>query len=201
MTAARAHADELADGRVDEPRRVVVAVAAAGAVDEHDVLADLLAPAAAGTPRATAARRRALRSFFTVLRDDVVAGGHRARPRRVREDVHLRRARLLDDPQRVPNAASSSAGKPTITSVVRLKSARERRPGAGTSPSRSGGPSRAARRRRPTGAGRAGAGTRSASRGARRASRSFRWLTSIEDSRSRASPGVAPASRTSRGRS
>src|ERR1017187_7563408 len=32
----RAHADELSDRRVDEPRRVVVAVAAAWAVDEHD---------------------------------------------------------------------------------------------------------------------------------------------------------------------
>ena len=47
VTARAAHADELADRRVDEPRRVVVAVAPAGPVDEHDVLgADLLAPAA-----------------------------------------------------------------------------------------------------------------------------------------------------------
>src|SRR5436305_14505437 len=37
-----ADADELADRRVDEPRRIVVAVAAAGAVDQDDVLpADL----------------------------------------------------------------------------------------------------------------------------------------------------------------
>src|SRR5712691_7094546 len=41
------HGHELADGRVDEPRRVVVAVAPAGTVDEHDVrLADLLVPPA-----------------------------------------------------------------------------------------------------------------------------------------------------------
>src|SRR6266536_1092254 len=33
----RADADELADGRIDEPRRVVVAVAATGPVDEHVV--------------------------------------------------------------------------------------------------------------------------------------------------------------------
>src|SRR4051812_12700746 len=39
-----AHRDELADGSIDEPRRVVVAVAAAGPVDEHDVLV-LRAPA------------------------------------------------------------------------------------------------------------------------------------------------------------
>src|SRR5262245_314281 len=43
----RAHAHKVADRRVDEERRVVVAVAAARAVDEHDVLAaDLRAPAA-----------------------------------------------------------------------------------------------------------------------------------------------------------
>src|SRR5207248_7925097 len=41
-----AHAHELADRRVDEPGRVVVTVAAAGTVDQHDVLgAELAAPA------------------------------------------------------------------------------------------------------------------------------------------------------------
>ena len=58
----RADADELADRRVDEPRRVVVAVAAAGSVDEHDVLAaELALPAAQRRARARArgARRRA----------------------------------------------------------------------------------------------------------------------------------------------
>src|SRR6478752_5587501 len=40
-----AHPDQLADVAADEPRRVVVAVAAARAVDEHDVAApDLGAP-------------------------------------------------------------------------------------------------------------------------------------------------------------
>src|SRR5215470_19066150 len=33
------NADEIADGAVDEPRRIVVAVAATGPVDEDDVLA------------------------------------------------------------------------------------------------------------------------------------------------------------------
>src|SRR4029077_6726404 len=42
-----ADSDEFPNRRVDEPRRVVVAVAAARAVDEDDVLGtDLLAPAA-----------------------------------------------------------------------------------------------------------------------------------------------------------
>src|SRR4029079_14746257 len=49
LGAANAH--ELAHRRVDEPRRVVVAVAAAGPVDEHDVLAPaLLAPAVEARP-------------------------------------------------------------------------------------------------------------------------------------------------------
>src|SRR3954468_12253553 len=42
-----AHPDDPADGRVDEPGRVVVAVAAARPVDEHRVLgAELAVPAA-----------------------------------------------------------------------------------------------------------------------------------------------------------
>src|SRR5689334_9138406 len=45
-----AHVHELADRRVDEPRRVVVAVAASRAVDEDDVLAAEL-PAPAGEAR------------------------------------------------------------------------------------------------------------------------------------------------------
>src|SRR6266571_6285326 len=42
---SRAHAYELADGGIDEPRRIVVAVAAAGPIDEDDVLcSELRAP-------------------------------------------------------------------------------------------------------------------------------------------------------------
>src|SRR5207344_722490 len=93
-----AHPDELADGRVDQPRRVVVAIAAAWAVDEHDVLG-LLAPGLqARLVRQPAEAGAAL--LLLVLRDDVVAGGDGARPRRVREDVHLGRARLLDHTER-----------------------------------------------------------------------------------------------------
>ena len=68
------------------------------------------------------------------------------------------------------NARSSSVGKPTITSVVRLKSSSPsiRR---GTAPSCSGGPSRGGRRRRRTGAGCGDAATRSASRAWRRSAR------------------------------
>src|SRR5437764_11343717 len=52
----RAHADERADRRVDEPRRVVVTVAAAGSVHEHGVVrADLGAP----VPQAQLVRERA----------------------------------------------------------------------------------------------------------------------------------------------
>src|SRR5438105_7607875 len=50
----RAHAHQLADGSVHEPRRVVVAVAAAGSIDEDDVLGPEL-----GAP---ACERRRLRS-------------------------------------------------------------------------------------------------------------------------------------------
>ena len=64
---------------------------------------------------------------------------------------------------------------------------------------RSGAPSRAGRRRRRTGAGRAGGATTVGVSRSAATSSSLRWLTSIDESRSRASPGVAPASRISRG--
>src|SRR5438552_4046063 len=94
-----AHADELADGRADEPWRVVVSVAATGTVDEHDVLTtDLLAPATeAGVPRACAKPLAPLP--LDRLRHGIRRGRRRARPRRVREDVHLGDARLLDKAQ------------------------------------------------------------------------------------------------------
>src|SRR6476619_1717305 len=96
-----ADSDELANRSVDEPRRVVVAVAAARAVDEDDVLGtDLLAPA----PHARVVRERAQPRaplLLHLLRHRVRRGGRRPRPRRVREDVHLGRARLLQDAQGV----------------------------------------------------------------------------------------------------
>src|SRR3954452_24142542 len=61
--AADAH--ELADGRIDQPGRVVVAVAAARPVDEHDVFrADLLAP-----PRETGLLRRRAQTRAALLLD------------------------------------------------------------------------------------------------------------------------------------
>ena len=84
---------ELAHRRVDEPGRVVGAVAAARPVDENDVLpADLRRPAGAAGP-SESARNRALRSFFTSGGTGSSARGARARARRVREHVHLRQPR------------------------------------------------------------------------------------------------------------
>src|SRR4051812_7082265 len=87
---SRADADQVTDGRVDEPRRVVAAVAAARSVDEHLVLGtELRAPVgAAGGDGAGAQPGAAL-----ALRGGghgVLGGGGGAGPRRVREDVHLR---------------------------------------------------------------------------------------------------------------
>src|SRR5262245_36953938 len=81
------HPDELADRRLDEPRRVVVAVAPTGAVDEDDVLApELLAPAGeTGHSRRLAQARASLPLRLEL--DRVGRGGPRPGPRRVREDV------------------------------------------------------------------------------------------------------------------
>src|SRR6266487_6542526 len=83
--ARSADADELADGCSDEPRRVVVPVAAAGAIDEDDVIcADLLMPACE-----TRCFRRCAQPGapipFDVWRDRVVSRGDRSGSRRVRE--------------------------------------------------------------------------------------------------------------------
>ena len=74
-----------------------------------------------GTPRATR-RAAARRAPSSRRRHRVVERGHRAGPRRVREDVHLREARCAHGASVFANARSSSAGKPTITSLVRLNS-------------------------------------------------------------------------------
>src|SRR4051812_20625864 len=88
------HPDELTDRSIDEPRRVIVAVPSTEPVDEHYVLR-LLAP-----PReAQLVRERAQPCAARLLlprRDAVVVGGDGARPRRVREDVHLRDPGTLD---------------------------------------------------------------------------------------------------------
>ena len=98
VTAAARTRTSSPDRRVDEPRRVVVAVAAARTVDEHDVL-HLAAPAA----RAELVRQRAQRGAALLLhvrRHRIVRRRHGARARRVREDVHLRDAGALDRPHR-----------------------------------------------------------------------------------------------------
>jgi len=83
-----ANPDELADLiGFDEPRRVVVPVAAAGPINEDDVIcADLLTPACK-----TRCLRRSAQPGAPVLldgrRDGVISGGDRSGSRRVREDV------------------------------------------------------------------------------------------------------------------
>src|SRR6266545_5050961 len=86
----RTDSDKLTDRAIDEPRRVVVAVAAARPVDEDCVLgADLRFPALpARLSRDGAEPRSPL--LLHPGRHGVVAGRARARPRRVREDVHFR---------------------------------------------------------------------------------------------------------------
>ena len=158
---AAADAHELADRRVDEPRRVVVAVAAARPVDEHGVLARRSSRASgAGTRPARAARRRAERSFFTGG-----GTGSRAAVRVPGRGEYGKTCTFvipasLDDASVLSNARSSSPGKPTITSRRQVEVRRAARGVGGTSRPCSGGPSRAARRRRPTAAGRAGGGRR-----------------------------------------
>ena len=60
--------------------------------------------------------------LLTCRRDRVVACRDGAGARRVREDVDLRQAGVARGAQRVRERASSSVGKPTITSLVRLNS-------------------------------------------------------------------------------
>ena len=95
------------------------------------------------------------------------------------------------------NAASSSPGKPTITSVVRLKSVSGPTPAQVRRRPCSAGPSRAGRRRRPTGAARAGA----RDDGRRLAQRRDELVVDVVDlDRGQAQPREARASRRPRGR-
>ena len=83
---------------------------------------------------------------------------------------------------------------------MRLKSVERLEPRAVLPDACSGAPSRAARRRRPTAAGRAGAReTTGVSRSAAISS-GVTWLTSIDERRSRSRPSIAPASRIERRR-
>ena len=161
--------------------------------------ADLLAPAREARARREA--RAAARSAPSSPRGGTVSAAavDSPGPRRVREDVDLRDAAPPRRRERAPEGAlvlgreaDDHVGR-QVEVAERLEPAQVRR---GVVAAR---PSRGARRRRPTGAARAGgAATVGVSRSAATSSAST-WLTSIEDSRRRSSPGVAPASRTSRG--
>src|SRR5438270_505245 len=106
-----ADADELADGRVDEPRRVVVAVPAAGAIDEDEVVAPDLRP----PPRAARVVRELTQARASLpldrRRDGVVVLGVGARPRRVREDVQFRHSGVARDAERAREGAFVLGGK------------------------------------------------------------------------------------------
>src|SRR4029079_12333974 len=97
--AARPHADELAELASHQPGRVVVAVDAARAVDEYDVLAShLRAPALeARHPRVLTQARAAL--ALDVRRDGVGGRRRRPRPRRIGKDVDARDPCARDDPE------------------------------------------------------------------------------------------------------
>ena len=127
VTRRAANADECADRCIDEPRRIVVAVAATRAVDEHNVIsADLRAPAReAGFVRRSAETRAA----FLLLRgrNRVSALGHRARPRRVREHVDLRQAGAPRGAQRVGERALVLVGEADDDVARQVELVRERR--------------------------------------------------------------------------
>src|SRR5437867_4478686 len=108
---APAYRDQLADGSGDEPRRVVVAVAASRPVDEDHVLtADLLAPA----PQARLPRKRTepCAPFpLDCLRNRVSRRCDGAGPRRVGENVDCADPGLLDDVAGAPERTLVFAGK------------------------------------------------------------------------------------------
>src|SRR6266508_866669 len=115
-----AHPHELADRCVDEPRRVVVAVATPRPVDEHDVLrADLPPPAR----EAGRLRSRALRSFLTAGETESRAAVTVPGLGEYGKTCTLVIPAVWTTASVRSNAASLSVGKPTIASVVRLKSA------------------------------------------------------------------------------
>ena len=114
---------ELADLALEEPRRVVVGIAAPRAVDQH-AIGRPTRPCHRRRERSSErARRRALRSFFTGAGTESASAV--AVPGRGEYGKTWRRespARPTTSSVRV-NASSSSPGKPTMTSAVRLNSA------------------------------------------------------------------------------
>src|SRR6185436_9163747 len=95
------YADELTLRRLDEPRRVVVAVASARPVDEDGFFAAQLPgpPPPAGFGGESTEPHAPL--LLHSVRNAIVVCGSSPRPRRVREHVHLRHPGLLDGPERV----------------------------------------------------------------------------------------------------
>src|SRR3954451_11945033 len=122
-----ADANERPDGRVDEPRRVVVAVAAARRVDEARVLgAELAAPARNAQLVGERPQARAALPLHRG-RYAVVVGGRGSRPRRVREDVHLREAGGLDGAQGLLERGVALGGEADDHVAREVELARERR--------------------------------------------------------------------------
>ena len=153
---------------------------------------------AAGTPRRRAARSSALRCRFTAgatgssTAVDVPGRGEYGKTWTFVKPIRSTTASVFR------KAVSVSVGKPTITSVVRLKSASSeawRRPGRPCS----GDASRGAPPSSPDWSGTWRCReTPGVSRSAATSS-SVTWLSSIELNRSRSTPGTAATSRSSRG--
>src|SRR5919204_5970841 len=100
-----AHAHEIAHRRIDEPRRVVVAVAASGSIDEHDVVAsDLLLPPRPASRGRDSTEPRAARAL-DLGGNRIARCRGRPRARRVRKHMHLRDPGFADDAQGVLEGA------------------------------------------------------------------------------------------------
>ena len=200
-TSSAADGDRLDDRsrrharRPQPPRRVVASVAGRRAVpghplDEHAVAARRCAPPATRGPgRRRRARSRCERSRFTAAGTGSSPSRARAGPRRVREGVHARQAGRLRPASSVrANAASSSAGKPTITSAVTFRPGDARaapRRSAPRSARRSrAGASPAARASSPDCIGTCRCGSAAGVSASAATTAASRWSTSIDDSRS-----------------
>jgi hypothetical protein len=118
---------KLSDLAGDEPRRVVVAVATTWPIDENAIRAPELRRPATARGSSESARSRALRSFLTT--DGTGSTPSVPVPGRGEYGKTCRResptCSTTSSVRR--NASSSSDGKPTITSAVRLKSSSDAR--------------------------------------------------------------------------
>ena len=105
-------------GRLDEERRVVVAVSTARAVDEHDVVRTELGLPAAVLELARERSQPRAALLLLLRRDRIVGSGLRARARRVREDVDPRQPGRLDRLER-PAEGSLVLGREADDHVAR----------------------------------------------------------------------------------